>query len=258
MNPVTEIKSPIKKELLEARQKPQKTEKQKITNTAGETPHQTLEKFARLPDRNTKIADIKAIPESRHQIPQDEAHMEALFELPVREACMKLFDTGVETTTSSANGENDLSQGSAHIFVNYDSLSEKNKEVARSLAKTITEEGKEPDPNQSDNETALNLNRNQDGKRILQMRVPLTDASTVGEVEGRFRIYTDQFENQRIDWIKPDTFQGVCDANGVSPTDTKPEDFVREFGYYLDTNSGLFYQSKFIFDAVKKHENDPI
>jgi hypothetical protein len=69
--------------------------------------------------------------------------------------------------------------------------------------------------------------------------------------------YANKFRNQRTDWIKPSIFEQLCGENYIANlTSVSPEDFEC-LGLYLDKSSGLFYPSEFIFNAVKKHENDP-
>ncbi len=77
------------------------------------------------------LADIETIEES-YIIPTSREQLDELVELPVLEACKILFDKGVRTLMSSANYQ-DLISENVHIIIDFEHLSDENKEIAKSL-----------------------------------------------------------------------------------------------------------------------------
>jgi|CXWL01.1.fsa_nt_gi hypothetical protein len=76
----------------------------------------------------TPLANIEPIEEGS-LTPTSLEDLAKLVEAPLLEACQIFYDKGVETWMSSAN-KKDIAIGEVHIIIRYDSLSERNKQIA--------------------------------------------------------------------------------------------------------------------------------
>lgn len=80
---------------------------------------------------NTLISSVEPI-EMGGITTEKAADLDKLVEFPLLEACKILNDKGIETVFSSAN-KKDVEQGYAYISINFEKLSQRNKELALSM-----------------------------------------------------------------------------------------------------------------------------
>lgn len=127
-------------------------------------------------DETTPISEIQPISEGGVEI-QTREDLEKLVEPPLLEACQVLFDKRIRTIFSSAN-KYDISSGEGYITIDFDNLSPKNREIAKSIGgETHMTHGSEP-------VNAINL------------PIPISNDSTVGEINKASLEIVSKFENQ--------------------------------------------------------------
>ncbi len=80
-----------------------------------------------------KIKDVAPIKEHTNIAIKTKEDLVAIVEEPCLKACEMLFEKNIKTVDSGCNGEN--SSHRAYVTINYDTLSEKNKQIADDLIK---------------------------------------------------------------------------------------------------------------------------
>ena len=65
-------------------------------------------------------------------VPESREDLANLVEAPLLEACLVLFDKNIKTISSSAN-KGDIVAGKAYVIIDYGSLNERNKDIARTF-----------------------------------------------------------------------------------------------------------------------------
>ena len=100
-------------------------EKRKVSFKIGEK--HPLFKFGK------QIKDVEPIREHTNIVVKTKEDLKGIVEEPCLKACESLFEKNIETVDSGCNGENSFHR--AYITINYDTLSEKNKQIADDLVK---------------------------------------------------------------------------------------------------------------------------
>ena len=88
------------------------------------------------------ISQVEVITESGIT-PRTKEDLARLVEPPLLEACEELYDKNIKTVMSSANSK-DVETGEAYIDIEYESLSEENKGIARELGESFMMHGSVP------------------------------------------------------------------------------------------------------------------
>lgn len=196
-------------------------------------------------DYTTPISQVPAI---RHgtSTPRDRETLAQLVEMPIREACLHLYDLNIKTYTSSAN-KKDITSGGAHIFVEYESLSETNKKIAQALVQ------KDPDHYSINKTKASTLEKD----AYFVIKVPITSPDiTVGEINYLALGLVMPFKKQKLTWATTYTLEEFV-GRAIKPPER--EDFIRKIEQHpvlhYDRKTDLVYHSKEIF--FKSQEEIP-
>ena len=123
---------------------------------------------------STPISEIEPI-EHGGLTPQDREGLRSLVEAPLLDACQLLYDKGVKTVFSSANRK-DVG-GSAHIAIDFDTLSANNKAIAARLGTEGMIHGFKP-------------------RKGIYINFPITPQTTLGEIREASIAIAEQFEQQ--------------------------------------------------------------
>lgn len=99
-----------------------------------------------------------------------------LVEAPLLEACQHLYDKNIKTIMSSAN-KKDITSGKVYIAIDFDSLSPKNQEIAKSLGEMFMMHGASPKP-------AINL------------EIPVDQDTTIAQVKIQAKELVEKFQQQ--------------------------------------------------------------
>lgn len=193
----------------------------------------SLEQEARKELRKKKLSEIEPIEESHIRI-VNKGDLAKVVEGPLLAACESLFDKNIQTNMSTANKKNVEAGNPADFSVDYDALSDKNKEVA---AKLIEEGIARLYPAVSKHYNA-----------ILSMSIPLKADVTWGEVEDVSMQIANRFHRQRYmpQAVSPEFLMKHLEyaINEDIEGDTVPPEYFERHGYFFDRNSGLFFTSK--------------
>jgi hypothetical protein len=165
--------------------------------------------------------------------------LDEIVEAPLLEAARVLYDKGIRTTGSSANGK-DVSTGFAFISIDYDSLSDENKEVAERICGEVfrgvtSDEGKP--------------------YSRVSIRVPLTEESTVQEAEDASVELAEQFKEQEMTWATVYSIGEMHRFMALRPGEDIEIDGdtmeVPGYGFFYDEENGRFYGSQEQFERIQ-------
>lgn len=188
---------------------------------------------------NSKISEVEALCEhDATACGWTKEWLSQIIELPMREACLYLFDLNIKTTASTANRQN-LIFGAGGIGVDYDSLSSTNKAIADKLA--------EQDPvHYQISESGLNI------------RVPINSPDeTVQKIHDRAMGLVKPFKKQNLTWARTMTLEQIC-GGPVKPKIR--EKFIQQTeqgGSYFDREKNVFYPSKELYLKSQEVIEDP-
>ncbi len=166
------------------------------------------------------IKNIQPIRESDSKL-QQKADIRKLVEEPLISACERLYDLNLCTWRSSANFQ-DIAQGHGVISIDFPSLSDRNKIIAKKLV----EEGKAElfTPEEP---------------RLVGLIVPLNKASTVAEVsEAAFQLVR-YFKKQKMTWATKYSLGQM--RNWLKSPDKTPEEIAQENNLFYDPETQTFF-----------------
>lgn len=168
------------------------------------------------------IAEIKAIEETRNQMFKARDEIAKHVELPLVPACEHFWDLNVATLASSANVKDVNSE--AYVLIDYDSLSDENKKIAKESAEFV---------------------ENYDGRHAINFKIPITNETTLEQVRQSANAFAERFKKQRASWIPNYSLQQMREIYSGDPNDTKfgAEAFVKD-GWYYDSEGQRFYLSE--------------
>lgn len=212
---------------------------------------------------NKKMTEIEAINSgdfglsTEYAIVQNREDLRKIIEEPCLPACLALYDKNIQTVNSSAN-KREIG-GQAYIGINYDSLSENNKQV---LDKLIEAGLIEP----------LNLSDDPQkrGGRDVMVKVPVFEDDTVGKVSDRFMQIVSGFQQQDVLYGRhneEDLFQHVIDIYGdmLHPDENGNVEFAEvedilnsAYGYVYDEELHIFWETQDLRDKHQKFQERQI
>lgn len=180
--------------------------------------------FKNLPEINkalVNVTEISPIKESRNRSLRTKEGLQELVEAPLLKACEELYDKNIRTLSTSANSENITYGDGGHIVIDFDTLSDENKSIGKQLG-TIT--------------FADDMNQ-------LSIDIPMTQTTTVEEIETAAESIAHEFKKQEMTWAPVWTIDQVRTMYGIAlDEEFEPQDFADQF--YYDEESKLFYLSQ--------------
>lgn len=183
-----------------------------------------------IPIKTIPISEIKAIKETRGQMFKTRDEIAKHVESPLVPACERFWDLNIRTLESSANSEN--IGGDAGIVIDYDSLSDENKKIAKESADFL---------------------ENYDGRPAIHFKIPVTKETTLEDVKHQASAFAEHFRKQKASWIPSYSLSQMRKTYDCDPNDNEfgPEDFINE-GYYYDNESQKFYLSEEHFQKANE------
>ncbi len=125
---------------------------------------------------DTLLSQVVPIEEGGINV-QNREDLAYVVEAPLLEACQRLFDKGIKTVFSSAN-QKDVGYF-AYIAIDFESLSSANKAIALRQGEEGMLHGSIP-------------------RKGINLKIPITETSTLGEIKQKALSLVDQFENQKV------------------------------------------------------------
>lgn len=181
------------------------------------------------------LRDVAQIVESSCAQPDSPERFAEKIELPLREACLRLFDKGLKTLSSSANREGIRRDGEVWILLDYESLSDENKAVARKTG-VLYEDG-----------------HNNGGQMVVRLCRKVDWETTVEYVEEWALRMADAFNEQPMIWVRTWTREQLCRLFGIDPNDETHDVYAFcAMGHGYDPETRLFYESLERMRQVKR------
>ncbi|MEK7658500.1 MAG: hypothetical protein AAB352_01385 [Patescibacteria group bacterium] len=197
----------------------------------SETPR---EQESILPD---KVLEVEPIEVSRGTIIKIREQIKELVEAPLLSACEELYDKNIQTSGTSANKKDIESHMPGYIVIVFDSLSDKNKEIAKQFGKAEKFEFSD-DPCQ------------------VKIEIPLNENSSAEEIKTYAEAVAHKFFKQRMTWAPHFTIEELREAYAGDPNDESITIEELEDTYYYDPQSKLFYLSEEHFRKVNEKIED--
>lgn len=184
---------------------------------------------------------IEPIEESRSALIKSKEEIKKFVEQPLLKACEVLYDKNIKTLASSAN-KKDIEIGEAYIIIDYDSLSDNNKEIAKGFASPIE----------------------YDGINAVKIIIPIDENMFIQRIEKEAIETADAFEKQPMSWAEIYTPNQLLREVMHIPEDNHefddPKIFEEAYGFfyvpsleYPDSfEKGLFYCSKEHYDKSRE------
>ena len=167
------------------------------------------------------LSEVPAIEESRNQMIIRRDQIKDFVEQPLLNAGQDMWDKNVRTLSASAN-KKDIEVGEAYIIIDFNSLSEENKQVAQQLAEPI----------------------DYDGIRAVKVPIPVCFTTTTEHISQRAAEIADTFKKQPANWIPKYTLEYLKKAYCIAPEETDYDDPGAWEGYYYDPREKVFYMSE--------------
>lgn len=179
--------------------------------------------------RQTLIAEIKPIEKNRNEIIKTRQEIRNYVETPLVDACEHMWDLNIRTLASSANSKDIGYQ--AYIIVDFDSLSEENKKIARESGVFIED---------------------YDGRPAVKLEMPIVATTTAESIKTWAGATSEKLCKQKASWI-PSYDLGDLRSwwAGLDRNDEKYgiDDFKEE-GFFYDPDGKRFYLSEEHFRKV--------
>ena len=160
-----------------------------------------MEEVMKSPEKEfTSISEIEPIEQSGAVTLTRETIKEVV-EAPLVAACTMLYDKNIRTVMSSAN-KKDIERGEAYILIEYDSLSEENKMIAKGFA--------EPEEIE--------------GRHYVHIPIPVSSKSTIYEVHTHACSIAEGFKKQKNSWLESytlDEMRGMFASASLSLDEIK-------------------------------------
>ncbi|MDR3582714.1 MAG: hypothetical protein P4L67_05555 [Candidatus Pacebacteria bacterium] len=188
----------------------------------SEQPKKVVESEERREWLSRKIIDLEPIEVDRYQNIGTKEDLESVVEEPLLSACQELWDKNILTEGAGANRKHfsgEYGIAPAYIEIDYDRLSEENKEIAKSMGIV----------SYSDNHNHV----------LIEM--PMDQSSTGAEVQERAEIIAHRFVKQRFR-PETETLDEIKRANRFDPSMTM-EEIREELG--VDPHDGSFGPQSF-------------
>ena len=162
-------------------------------------------------------------------------------EEPCLDACKYLYDLNINTIMSSAN-KKDVGQF-GYINIELDSLSLENKQIALE----ILENSKD----------TVSLSTDHGGKpvKVLSIKTPINDSSTIGDVKKSFMQVISKFKMQDVLYGRysyEELVQMLEKSFGENLVDI---DLIKELGYCYCSDEYVYYKSEELLNKHLKYKN---
>lgn len=189
--------------------------------------HNEYEKSEKL------ISDIEPIEVSANMLLKDEEDINKMIEEPLQKQIKEIIEKGIKPLSSSAN-KKDIEAGYGHIIIDYESLSDENKNIVRKEGYKIIEFG------------------TKEKKTAIEFKIPINQTTRIEEVREKAKKITKELNQQPANWIPEYSIEKIMEFFYYDPSEK--EIFLKEYqqnpsdfaGYYLDKNN-KFYDSKWLF-----------
>lgn len=175
----------------------------------------------------TLINQVEAIERGRAAWITTREEVSKYVELPLLQACLDLWDKNIRTLSTTANSR-DIVEGIANITLDYNSLSDANKQIAQGLGEII----------EWYDTVAISIN------------YPIASQTLLSELSQRAIESAALFKKQMARWVPIYTLEELKQLAKIKPDNKAADDpdYWAEYGLYFDASSGNYFKSKEHFE----------
>jgi len=168
------------------------------------------------------VVDVELICETANVLFTRKEMIKDYVEVPLLKACEQLYDKNIKTISSSATPR-DVEAGKVNILIDYDSLSEENKNITKKIGE-IWEVG---------------------GHKMAHLNIPVNSDSAVEEISMRALEIVEEFQKQKPTWFPKYTLDYLQKYQLIDPDITEKDNLseLENAGFYYDPKEKVFYVS---------------
>jgi len=171
-----------------------------------------------------------------------------IVEGPLVGACEVFWDKNIKTYESSANKQ-DTQRGFCYIRIDFDSLSEENKEIAKQYGEPY----------------------NDVGVQVLELGIPVVGSESVKDISNKAMEIANTFHKQKASWVTGTTLKGQLDYYEERMGKKYPEEVAKEkerlsqsgaweeeckrLGKYFDQETQTAWASEEYYQKFKGSDN---
>lgn len=183
------------------------------------------------------ISDIEPIQDSSCHIMVSPEDIRNRVEEPLQETVQSLIEEkGIQPISSSAN-KNDLENKYGYVTIDYESLSQENKDILEKEGYFVEDFGINNDI------------------KVVDIKIPLDENSTVEEIKEKATQLTKPLKKQKADWIPEYSVEEIMKEFFYEPQEK--DSFLKAgtedlAGYFFDNQGQKFYDSEWLSNVKKK------
>jgi len=151
------------------------------------------------------LNEVQPIRKSRGLVITKKEQIKEIVEQPLVRACEVFWDKNIKTYESSANSQN-IQTGNCYIRIDFDSLSEENKKIAKQYGEPYDDVG----------------------VQVLELDIPITGTETVNQISDKAVEIANAFHKQKASWIRGTTLQEQLEHFEKRYGDKYPEAVAQE------------------------------
>ncbi len=179
--------------------------------------------FEKILQRPTSLSEVAPIEEEGNQTIKEKSQIKDIVDKPLLLACEEMWDKNIKTISSSAN-KKDIEKGEASIVIDFESLSEENKQIARQYGNPV----------------------DYDNIKAIEIIIPISEETTVEELSQKAFEIAHSFKKQSFTWAPTYTIDVLKETYCIGAEETQyddPDTWIKE-GYYYNAESETFYISE--------------
>ncbi len=154
----------------------------------------------------SSLSEVSVIEKTRGIFISKREQIKDIVEKPLLKACEVFWDKNIKTYESSANS-NDIKEGFCWIRIDFNTLSDENKNIGIQIGK------------QEEN----NL-----GENTLEIKIPVTEITTIDEISNMAVEIANKFKRQKATWISGTTLKEQLDFFERKVGKDYPVEFAKE------------------------------
>jgi hypothetical protein len=167
------------------------------------------------------LSEMPAIEKSRNEMIAKREEIKDYVEKPLLAACEMLWDNNIRTISTSAN-QNDIERGEAQIVIDFDSLSEENKEIAAQFAGPVE----------------------YDKGQAVIFSFPVSKSTLPESISQKAEAVASAFKHQPATWIPKYTVEDLKNWYGFPAEGSEFDDPNAWEDYFYDPVEKVFYLSE--------------
>lgn len=189
-----------------------------------------------------KIRDIEPIETGGSIVTRET--LQDFIEVPCLDACRYLYDLNIQTTMSSANKKDVVGYGYIHIAL--DSLSTENQQIVLRMLE------------QDNNEDRFSLGTEHGSipKRIISIKTPINEETTVGDVKKDFMQVLSSLKIQDVLYGRYSRDEVIQYIKSCYGQDIEiDEELIKDIGFCYCSDEDIYFENEELLNKHLKYKN---